>query len=72
MVKNAAHLFRENLKAACERRGITQRELAARSGVHYVYINRVFHGHAVPSLTIADKLATGAGSCLKKIFADSR
>ena len=64
--------FRENLRAALEREGLTQRELAAESGVHYVTICNILAGRVEPSLTICEALAKAAKIKLPEIFSKSR
>lgn len=54
---NALKHFRQNLAAAMADRGLTQRALADKSGVTYVYINRILVGRSDPSVTICDKLS---------------
>jgi transcriptional regulator with XRE-family HTH domain len=51
--------FRRNLRTALEKTGLTQRELAQRSGVSHVHICRILAGKHVPSLEICDSLARG-------------
>lgn len=64
--------FRKNLIRRCESEGISQQELARKSGVHYVTINRIFRGHAVPTIPVAERLAKAAGLALEKILANTR
>jgi transcriptional regulator with XRE-family HTH domain len=51
--------FRRNLRTALDKRGISQRDLAARSGVNHVHICRILAGKHVPSLNICEALARG-------------
>lgn len=64
--------FRENLRSAIEKNGLTQRQLAEKSGVHYVTICNILAGRAEPSLTICEALAKAAKIKLPEIFAESR
>jgi transcriptional regulator with XRE-family HTH domain len=51
--------FRRNLRTALDEIGLTQRDLAARSGVNHVHICRILAGKHVPSLTMCEALARG-------------
>lgn len=64
--------FRENLQRRCDAEGISQQELARKSGVHYVTINRILRGHTVPTLPVAEALAKAAGLALEKILGKTR
>lgn len=64
--------FIENLQAACEKRGLSQRELARLSGVHYVTVNRIFQRQTDPSLSTCELLAEAAGMIPEKSFAETR
>mgnify|MGYP001284775887 CR=1 FL=1 len=68
-MSNALDTFRDNLRTACERKGISQQELSRKSDVHYVTINRIFRGHITPTIPVAEKLARAVGFSLEKIFA---
>lgn len=48
---------RENIRREAAKQGITQRELARKSGLHYVTINRILQGFAEPSLTACESIA---------------
>lgn len=63
-----AENFAENLQAAIERKGISQRELARMSKVHFVTINRILSREMDPSLTVCEKLADALGIAPEKIF----
>lgn len=67
-----AENFRENLRSALEKKRMTQRELANKSGVHYVTICNILAGKAEPSLTICEALAKSAGIKIPEIFSESR
>lgn len=60
--------FVANLKAACEKSKISQRELSRRSNVHYVTINRILQGNLDPSIQVCEALARAAGMSEEKIF----
>jgi transcriptional regulator with XRE-family HTH domain len=62
--------FRRNLADILERNGLSQKELARRSGVHEVTISRILHGHIEPTLSTAEKLARGAGTTAEKILSE--
>lgn len=74
MQVNAQENFRQNLRAAMEARGISQRALASSLGMSYTYLNRVLCvGKAEekekdsvpkPTLEICEKLAGGVGFAL--------
>lgn len=54
-----SEVFRRNLRNALEDKGLTQRELAVRSGVSHVHICRILAGKHAPTLEICDALARG-------------
>ena len=60
--------FVANLKAAIKKAGISQRELARRSNVHYVTINRIIQGNLDPSIQVCEALGKAAGMTEEKIF----
>lgn len=60
--------FVANLLAACDRAGISQRELSRRSGVHFTTINRIFRRNLDPSVETCEALARAAGMTEEKIF----
>ncbi len=60
--------FRENLAAACELAGLSQSELARRSGIHVTTVNRILRGHLDPSVKVCEQLATAAGIRPDTIF----
>lgn len=54
--------FRENLRRACERNKISQRQLSELSGVHWVTVCKMLGGkHPNPSVAICERLARAAG-----------
>lgn len=62
--------FARNLKRACQERGITQRELARLSGVHYVTVSKIFTNRYLnPGLNLCETLAAAAGLDPERAFA---
>lgn len=66
-----ADTFRDNLRNALQQKGLTQRELAQKTGVHEVTISRILKGKHDPTLEICEMLARGMKLPLDKIFARS-
>ncbi len=64
--------FRDNLRNVCEEKGISQQELSRKSDVHYVTINRILRGHAIPTIPIAERLAKAVGFPLEKFLVKTR
>lgn len=64
--------FRENLRSAITGQGITQRELALRSGIHHVTICNILSGKMEPSLSVCESLAKAAKIKLPEIFSECR
>ena len=64
--------FVANLTAAMARLGMSQQDLAAASGVHFVTINRILRGHNEPKFDICEKLAKAVGIDPPKIFSHPR
>lgn len=60
--------FADNLQAAIERKGISQRELSRLTGVHFTTINLILKRKMDPSLSICEKLAEGVGLRAERIF----
>lgn len=60
--------FVENVRAECERRGMTQRDLAKASGVHYVSICRILGGDTAPSVDTCEAIANALDIGPEKIF----
>lgn len=53
--------FRGNVRRVCALEGISQRELALRSGVALVHVSRILTGKADPSMTICERIAEAVG-----------
>lgn len=51
--------FRQNLRETLEEKGLTQKELADKSGVSRVHICRILAGKHEPTLSICEALAAG-------------
>jgi transcriptional regulator with XRE-family HTH domain len=49
--------FGSNLRAARERRGLTQEEVARRSGVHATEVSRIEAGKRDPKVSTLERLA---------------
>lgn len=60
--------FRDKLEAELARRGWTQQELARRSGVHFVTINRILRSSQTPTIDVAERLAKAVGLGLPNFF----
>jgi transcriptional regulator with XRE-family HTH domain len=63
--------FADNLKSVLTRKKITQRELARRSGVHFVTINRILNREMKPSLGMCERLADALELPATKFFRNS-
>lgn len=70
MQVNAQENFRQNLRAAMEARGLSQRQIAKEHGMSYTYLNRVLclgkdaDDAPKPTLEICEKLASAVGFAL--------
>ncbi len=64
----AMKAFRENLRREMKLAGVSQRELAKRSDVTHVHINRILVGKTEPTLEICDRLATAIGKPLQELI----
>jgi transcriptional regulator with XRE-family HTH domain len=60
--------FGRQIRAARERRGLTQRELAERAHIADKYVSRLELGIATPSIAVAKKLADALESSLDEII----
>lgn len=59
---------RENIRREAQKQGLTQRDLAEKSGLHYVTINRILQGLAEPSLTACEALAKALSVPVQNFF----
>lgn len=64
-------VFRTNLRNALEQQGLTQKDLAQKSGVHRITISRILTGKHDPSLSICESLARGIRLPAATLFARS-
>lgn len=60
--------FRQRLREAMEKNGVTQRELAKRADTSYPGINRILQGKQAPTLELADRLADCLGIPLTELL----
>jgi len=60
--------FRKNLRTACEDHGISQQELARRTGLHFVSVSRILSGKQDPPVPVCERLAEAAGIRPDTIF----
>ena len=72
MQVDAMNNFRVNLRAAMERRNLSQRAVAERMGVTHPFINRVLVGKADPTIPFAEKIADAVGCELSDLISPSR
>lgn len=68
MTVQATAMFRQRLREAMERKGVSQRELAERVGTQHPGINRILAGKQTPSLDLADRLADAVGVPLDQLL----
>jgi ribosome-binding protein aMBF1 (putative translation factor) len=68
MIVQATNTFRENLRAAMQTRGISQRELAEKAGTGYPNLNRVLSGKQNVTLELADRLADALNLTLSELL----
>ena len=61
---------RELVRSTRNRSGISQKELAEKSGITQVNISKIENGHAVPTLPVLKRLADAMGKRLVVDFAD--
>ena len=64
--------FRDNLRSALDRKGMTQRQLAEESKIHFVTISRILSGVISPTIDTCERLAAAVGIDSPKIFSDKR
>lgn len=60
--------FRDRLREAMKKRGVSQRELAERARTSYAGINRILQGRQVPTIELADRLSDAVGVPLSKLL----
>ena len=60
--------LRTNLREIMETLGISQGEVAERSDISRVYINRILAAKADPSLGIVDQIAAGLGVSVERLL----
>lgn len=58
----------KNLRAARQKLGLTQEELAERSGVQAGEISRIEHGKRDPQVSTVERLAKGVGLPVSRLF----
>ena len=63
--------FRENVRLAMSKQGITQRALADRLGTKHPHVNRILSGKTQPSLELADRIADALGMSLRDLVSSS-
>lgn len=51
---------------------LSQREIARRANISYVFLNKILHKKATPSLPIAERIAAATGSSLSAILRNSK
>lgn len=66
----ATKRFRERLREAMDRAGLTQRELAVKTKTGYPGINRILQGKQTPTIELADRLADAIGVPLSELFSE--
>jgi len=67
-MKSTLKNFRANVLYASEAAGISQQELARRSGVHFVTINRILRGVQDPGIQRCERIAAGLGIPLRDLI----
>jgi transcriptional regulator with XRE-family HTH domain len=69
-VDDLAHRFGSLVRRLRESRGLSQDELADRSGLHRTFIGSVERGEKVPTIITAQKIAGGLDLRLSFVFAE--
>lgn len=64
-------VFRVNLSAICAEHGKIQ-EIADAAGLSRVFVSRIVHGHSVPTIDVAARIAEAAGFQLSDLLKKSR
>lgn len=69
-----AHLqtevFRANIGSLCAEHGRVQ-EVADKAGLSRIHLSRIIHGHCVPTLDVAAKIADAVGIPLDRLLKKS-
>ena len=68
----ALNNFRRNIRAACDKAGISQRQLAEDAGIHYVTVNRILRGHLCPTIDVCEKIADAAKVPVENAFSKAK
>ena len=63
-------MARNNVTMVRTARGLTVTELARRAGVHRVVMSKIEHGHQIPKLPLATKIAQALDSDLVVLWPD--
>ncbi|MGH7744294.1 MAG: helix-turn-helix domain-containing protein [Candidatus Dormibacteria bacterium] len=64
---SSAEQFRRNVAALCAALGGIQR-VATEAGISRVYLSRIIHGHAQPTIGVAGRIADAVGLPLGDLF----
>jgi len=67
MARKEVVCFQKNLEVLCKEHGRIQ-EVASAAGVSRVFLSRVIHGHAVPTIEIALRIADAVGVSLSDLL----
>ncbi len=59
--------FRKNLGSLCAEYGAVQR-IATQAGISRVFLSRIIHGHATPTIEVAASIARAAGLSLSDLI----
>lgn len=62
--------FRENVRAEIRKLGITQGELARRTGLSQAWLSEMLNGKANPSLLTCERIAQALGAPLEGLIAN--
>lgn len=60
MAHKQTETFRANLGSLCAEHGRVQ-EIADKAGLSRIHLSRIIHGHCVPTLDVAAKIADAVG-----------
>ncbi len=58
----------DRLRALCEQKGLSQRDIQKLTSLHCYYVSRIENGHTVPSVQNLEKLARALGVPLYQLF----